>query len=207
MTEPLAGQVVALIGQGSAQDRAFAMACAEAGANLALATVEPTQTQEFAMNSIANEAWAVGREQFVSVMDAGEGTAVQSFAEQTWDRYGRCDVIVAGHHAASAAPLDELSQDEWEATLRVNLTGPFLAAHAFGRLMERSGKGLVVLVSPELADADAGYMAARAGLLEVVEAINRDWGGRGVRACVLPLKAGMTDAEAGRLLLAAIAAG
>lgn len=205
MTESLDGQVVALIGQGSAVDRAFAMACAEAGANLALATVEPTQSQEFAMNSIANEAWAVGRDQFVTVMDGSDGTAVQSFAEQTWDRYGRCDVVVAAHHAPSVAPLDELSQDEWEATLRVNLTGPFLAAHAFGRLMERSRKGLVVLVSPVVSSADAGYNAARAGLDKVAEAINRDWSGRGVRACVLTLEAGTADAEAARVLLETIA--
>lgn len=196
MSEHLAGTVVALIGEGSALDRAIAMACAEAGANLALATVEATQAQEFAMNSIANEAWAVGRDQFVTVMDGADGSAVQSFAEQTWDRYGRCDMLVAAHHAPSLAPLDELSQDEWEATLRVNLTGPFLAAHAFGRLMERSGRGLVILVSQDVEGSDAGYRAARAGLPEVVTAINQTWHTRGVSARVLSLAAGTTPGAA-----------
>lgn len=204
MSGELAGKVVALIGQGSPLDRALAIACAEAGADLALGTVEHTQEQEFAMNSIANEAWSVGREQFVTVMDAADGTAVQSLAEQTWDRYGRCDVVVAAHHGPSQAPLDELSQDEWEAALRVNLTGPFLAAHAFGRLMERSDRGLVVLVAPTVADADAAYLAARAGLEVVASAVNGWWGEAGVRALVMEIPDGQSPAEAGGRLVALI---
>ena len=202
MSESLSGKVVALIGEGSMMNRALAMSCAEAGASLALATVERTQSQEFAMNSIANEAWAVGREQFVSVMDGCDGSAVQSFAEQTWDRFGRCDVLVVAHHGPSLAPLDELSQDEWDATIRLNLTAPFLAAHAFGRLMERGGTGLIIVVVPEVDGADAGYLAARSGLTEVVNAINATWGGRGVVARRLVLPVGTTDADATALLAA-----
>ena len=135
--------MVALMGAGSDLDRALAIACAEAGADLALATTRKTQDEEFAVNSIANEAWALGRGQFVSPVDAHDATEVMAFAEQVWDRYGRCDALIAAHFAEGSAPLDELSPDEWEATVAMNLTAPFIAAHAFGRLMERDGRGVI----------------------------------------------------------------
>jgi len=183
--ETLAGKVVALIGTGADLDRAITVACAEAGANLALGTVDRSQRQEFATNSIANEVWALGREHFVRVMDATEATEVTSFADETWDRLGTCDVLIANHELVSTADLDDLSPDEWERSLRVNLTGPFLAAQAFGRLMERAGSGLVVFVATERKHADAAWTASRAGLDGLAAQIERAWGDAGVGARVV----------------------
>jgi NAD(P)-dependent dehydrogenase (short-subunit alcohol dehydrogenase family) len=194
MSGELAGKVVAMIAGGSALDRAVAIACAEAGADLALATVARTQEEEFAMNSIANEAWALEREQFVTLLDSGQPTEVMAFAEETWDRYGRCDAFIAAHHLASAAPLDELSPDEWAAVVHANLTAPFVALHAFGRLMERGGSGSLVALVPAVAGADAAYHSARAGLVPLVEAINEGWGDRGVRAAIVHLDTPGADA-------------
>jgi NAD(P)-dependent dehydrogenase (short-subunit alcohol dehydrogenase family) len=59
--EPLAGKVVAIVGTGSDLDRAIAVACAEAGADVALGTERATREQDYRMNSVANEIWAIGR--------------------------------------------------------------------------------------------------------------------------------------------------
>lgn len=203
MSGALAGKVVALIGTGSELDRAIAVACAEAGADIALGTVDRSQEQDFGVNSIANELWAIGREHFVRVMDATEATEVASFADETWDRLGRCDALLASHELFAAVELDELSPDEWERSLRVNLTGPFLAGQAFGRLMERQGAGAVVFVTIERAGGDAALTAAQAGLDGLAEHIGRAWGEAGVSARVV--RAGASEpAEGARAVLAAI---
>jgi 7-alpha-hydroxysteroid dehydrogenase len=101
-----ARKVLALIGAGGDFDRAIAVAAAEAGADLALGTVTRDETQEFAINSIANEAWTLGREQFAVVLDSLDASAVAAFAEETWDRYGRCDVLVCRHEAIGDIELD-----------------------------------------------------------------------------------------------------
>lgn len=196
----LAGKVVALIGGGDALQRALAVAVAEAGADVALATVSREQSEEFAVNSIANEVWAIGREQFVRLMDATEATEVVSFADEVCDRLGRCDVLVATHDFPGSAPLDELSPDEWERSLAVNLTGPFLAGQAFGRLMERDGGGLVVMLVRERAQADAAQVAAAAGLERLAAHIEKAWGSAGVRAAALPAVDGAEGACARALL-------
>jgi NAD(P)-dependent dehydrogenase (short-subunit alcohol dehydrogenase family) len=184
MSAGMAGRAVALIGTGSPADRAIAIACAEEGADLALATMAAVQEQEFALNSIANEAWALGREQFVTLLDALDTADVTAFADQVFDRYRRCDVLFCCHDRPSTAPLDELSRDEWDDSLAANLTAPFLAAQAFGRVMEREGGGVILLVIPPDEHQDASWQAARLGLSAVETAIGDAWSERGVEARV-----------------------
>lgn len=98
------GKVVAIICPGSDDDRAAAVALAEAGADLAIATLAPTQQQEFATASIANEVWAIGREQFSHVLDASDPADVTRFAEVVVERLSRCDELVVSLPAAELAP-------------------------------------------------------------------------------------------------------
>jgi NAD(P)-dependent dehydrogenase (short-subunit alcohol dehydrogenase family) len=94
MSEPLLGKVVAMIGHGTPLDRAIAVRLAEAGADVAIATEQPGREQEFATASIANEIWAIGREQFSYVLDAANGTAVAGYGAEVVARLGRCDALV-----------------------------------------------------------------------------------------------------------------
>lgn len=191
MSGALAGKVVAIIGPGGDAHRTLAVLCAELGANIALATTNRERDQEFAVNSIANEVWAIGREQFATPINASDDTAVIAFADEVWDRLGRCDVLVAAHDAPASAPLDELSPDEWEITIRENLTAPYLALQAFGRLMEREGGGMLVAVVPPLEGADAAYAAARAGLREFCASVEEAWRSRSVHCVVVDGSAGL----------------
>ena len=183
MTALRPGAVVALIGAGSDRDRALRAPQADDGVRFALATMDRSQAQEFAVNSIANELWALGAEQFVRLMDAADPTAVAAFADEVWDQYGRCDVLICAHDLASDVDFDELSFDEWEPLIRANLSGPFLALQSFGRLMERAHGGRIVLV--ENTGTAAACVAANLGVRGLAEAANTAWGDRGVRTHVV----------------------
>ena len=90
---PLAGRVVAIIGTGSDLDRAISVACAEAGADLALGAASPARDHDYGMNSIANEIWAIGREHFVLVLASPDRAA--DLVTEARERFGRCDALVA----------------------------------------------------------------------------------------------------------------
>lgn len=184
-TARLDGRVVAIIGAGGPTHRAVAVACAEAGADVALGTVRRTQQEEYGTNSIANEIWAIGREHFVREMDASDPTQVTAFAAETWDRLGRCDALVALHDFPSDAPLDELSPDEWDEAMLLNLSAPFFAAQAFGRLMQRQHGGLIVLATPHREGVDAAYAAAKAGLAATATHVEEAWTEAGVHVRLL----------------------
>ena len=103
MGTSLEGRVVAIIGRGSSLDRAVAAALADAGADIAIATQQPVHEQEFSTASIANEIWAIGREQFSHVLDATDAGAVSAFVEEVRRRLGRCDAIVVSQPEADSA--------------------------------------------------------------------------------------------------------
>ncbi len=189
------GKVVALVGRGTPLDRSLAVAFAEGGASIALATVSMEKDEEFAVNSIANEIWSIGREHLVRLMTAWEPTAAASFADECFDRFGRCDVLVINSGILSEAPLEELSGDEWDHTVRTTMTAPFLLGHAFGRLMVREGGGLVVVLAPQRDDADLSERAAVAGLRVVVEGMRKAWADKGVHFVLIASEADVTSAE------------
>lgn len=146
---PLTGKVVAMVCRGSEADRAIAVALAEAGADIALGTVSRTKEEEFPTASIANEIWAIGREQFNTVIDAADPTDAAVFAGETCDRLGRCDAVVIAPGAATRIDWDQLSRDEWEPLLKEGLTAPVITAQAFARVMERAGGGIVAFVDDD----------------------------------------------------------
>lgn len=153
----LAGRAVAVIGGGDAHHRAVAVAAAEAGASLALATFNPLPAQEYAVHSIANEVWAIGREHLVEVMDASEPAAVGAFAAKAWERFGACAalcVVSSLPRPAPDAPVEE------KRAFAGRHRAPLLAAQAFGQLMRERGAGAVVFIAPERDPADAKALNA-----------------------------------------------
>ena len=147
----LTGKVIAIVGTGSARDRVIAVSLAEAGADIAIATEEALPAQEFATASIANEVWAIGREQFSAVLDASDGAAVAAFLREVRHRLGRLDAVVGP--APIAARIPEERSDGVAPVARIALVGE-------GQVAPEGT--LPVLV--EGMD-DAGVAAAVAGLL------------------------------------------
>ncbi|MGI8926912.1 MAG: SDR family oxidoreductase [Tepidiformaceae bacterium] len=179
MTAGDGGGAVALIGHGGDAMRAIAVACAEHGVAVALATREKTSEQEFAVQSIANEVWVIGSEHFVRVMDAGDPTAAAAFADEVCDRLGRCKAAVVLAAPPLEAPIDELSPDEWEAALRAGLTVPFLAAQAFARVLERDGGGAIVFHG-QGDETVLPAVVSSAALQAMATRLEATWGPRGV---------------------------
>ena len=155
--DTLAGQVIAAIGGGDAHHRAVAVAAAEAGASVALATFNTLSQQEFSVNSIANEVWAIGRDHFADVIEASDPEQMGAFTQKTWRELGRCDAIVVVSSLPTPSPDSPV--EEKRAFAGRHRT-PLLAAQAFGQLMREQGGGAVVFVAPERDPADAKALNA-----------------------------------------------
>ena len=155
--DTLAGQVIAAIGGGDAHHRAVALAAAEAGASVALATFNTLSQQEFSVNSIANEVWAIGRDHFADVIEASDPEQMGAFAQKAWRELGRCDAIVVVSSLPTPSPDSPV--EEKRAFAGRHRT-PLLAAQAFGQLMREQGGGAVVFVAPERDPADAKALNA-----------------------------------------------
>lgn len=178
-------KVAAMLATGTPGDRAVAVALAEQGFDIAIGTLERDRDQEFATASIANEIWAIGRENFSTVVDASDATSLAAFAAETADRLGRCDLLVVRAGGVVIAPAEELSADEWEPAIRAGLTVPFLAAHAFAPIIERDGGGLIAFLQPGEAAGSLVADVTKAGRRELAARLSAAFASRSLRVIEL----------------------
>lgn len=124
------------------------------------------------------------------VADTGDWEDATGAVRAALEQFGRLDLLVCNAGVSSGGTVEEQSLEGWDAVLRTNLTGAFLAARAaLPALVET--KGAVVTVSSDAglraSPASAAYCAAKAGLIMLTRCIAIDYGPLGVRAnCICP---------------------
>jgi len=117
--------------------------------------------------------------------DVSDEAAVRGMVERLMDEFGRADVLVNNAGISRIVPAEETTLDDWNRTLAVNLTGPFLTCREFGRVMLERGTGSIVNIASVaglLGVGDrAAYNASKHGLVGLTRTLAAEWGGRGVR--------------------------
>jgi NAD(P)-dependent dehydrogenase (short-subunit alcohol dehydrogenase family) len=191
----LAGKAALVIGASSPVGRAIAVALAEAGADVAVATTTRSQAEDVAANSCANEVWALNRRGFAAAIDAASEDDVRSLVDRIVSELGRLDVLVNAHDLPFAKPLTEVTPEEWRRVIEVNLTGVYLACRAASGPMLAQGSGRVINVVSLLAERGlingSAYCAAQAGVMNLTRALGLEWARSGVT--VNAIGAGWTE--------------
>jgi NAD(P)-dependent dehydrogenase (short-subunit alcohol dehydrogenase family) len=101
-------------------------------------------------------------------VDVGDSASVDGMFEAILSTYGRLDLLVNNAGIGSNTPFLDMTLEEWERVIRVNLTGAFLVAQGAARLMVRGGGGKIVNIA-SLSGQRGGvgrtaYGSAKAGL-------------------------------------------
>lgn len=122
--------------------------------------------------------------------DVADPAAVDTLVADVVARFGRIDACVANAGISSAAPVLELSLEEWRRVMSVNLDGAFLTLRAAARhMVERGGGGALVAVSSTSsvhgAPANAHDAASKAGVLALVRSMAVALARHGIRANAL----------------------
>ncbi len=129
----------------------------------------------------------------------------QSAAAQVLETYGRADILLANAGITQPLKFMDISPDNWDRVMDVNLRGVFYLSQAFIPHMRARRQGSIVCMSSVSAQRGGGifggphYSAAKAGVLGLAKAMARELGPDNVRVnCVTP---GMiqTDITGGKL--------
>jgi NAD(P)-dependent dehydrogenase (short-subunit alcohol dehydrogenase family) len=133
--------------------------------------------------------------------DTGDPVDTDQAVAAAKEAFGRLDVLVCNAGIGLGGTVEEQTPEGWDAALRTNLTGAFLASRAAMPELVRA-KGSVVTISSDsglrAAPRSAAYCAAKAGLIMLTQCIALDYGPLGVRAnCVCPgwVRTPMADEE------------
>jgi len=122
----LAGKVALITGAASGIGRAIAQRFAEEGAHLVLCDLK-------AGENAARTAWVTGDISEADTVERAFGTAV--------DTFGGVDIVVSNAGIARPAPIEELTEEDWERSFAVNSRAHFLVARAAMRLLRVQGLG------------------------------------------------------------------
>ncbi len=127
------GKVAIVTGAGSGIGRAVALAFQKAGYNVVLAG-----RRAEALEKTASDAATPGGRMLIVPADVGDAVSVANLFETTTSQFKRLDVLFnnAGI-SAPPVPMDELTLEQWQAVVDVNLTGVFLCCQHAVRIMKQ----------------------------------------------------------------------
>ncbi len=190
----LSGKRIIVTGAGSGIGRASAERAAALGASV-LAVDLSDRVEDTAASITASGGVAIATK-----ADAGAEEAVQSYVAQCIDAFGGIDGVYANAGVSGGGKtLFELTVEDWQNVLRVNLVGPFLAIkHAAPHMIEAGSGSIVCTASVAGLRANAGgvdYSASKAGVVSLAQTSANALYGTGVRInaiCPGLIETGMT---------------
>jgi clavulanate-9-aldehyde reductase len=142
MDVDLSGRVVAVTGASSGIGEATALACAKAGAAVALAARRVDRIEALAQRIEADGGRAIAVE-----TDVGDESQAQAFVQQAHAQLGRLDVLVNNAGVMLLGPIEHAPTEEWRRMIHANVFGVLYCTHAALPLMREQGGGHIVNVS------------------------------------------------------------
>lgn len=184
----LVGRRYFVTGGGSGIGRAAALRLAAEGAAVSVGDRRADAAAE-----VAAEIESAGERAIACTFDVGDEDQVREAVAKSVDAFGGLDGAFANAGTAGAGWIHETALADWEAVLRVNLTGVFLTAkHVIPQLLEAGGGAIVTTASVAAYVIAAGgsaasYAASKGGVLQLTKQIAVDYGSQNIRAnCLCP---------------------
>jgi NADP-dependent 3-hydroxy acid dehydrogenase YdfG len=184
MSIDLSNQVIAVTGASSGIGEATALACARAGAAVALAARRSDR-----INALAERIAAEGGRAIAVPTDVGEEDQAQAFVARAHAELGRLDVLVNNAGVMLLGPIEDAPTEEWRRMIHANVFGVLYCTHAALPLMRTQGSGHIVNVSSvagRVARAGSGvYNLTKFGVGAFSESLRQEGVAIGVRVTTI----------------------
>ncbi|MDE3193071.1 MAG: glucose 1-dehydrogenase [Chloroflexota bacterium] len=197
MAGRVGGRVAIVTGGAHGLGRAYCEGLAAEGARIVVADVDGE-----AATALAVALERGGAEALALTTDVSSEASTREMAERTLERFGRVDVLVNNAAVFATIPItrggiEDISVEEWDRVMGVNLRGVFLASRAVVPAMKRQRAGKIVNISSGTAfSGSAGrihYVASKGGVVSFTRTLARELGPFGVT--VNAIAPGATETE------------
>jgi len=175
----LQGRVALVTGAARGLGRAISLALAHAGADVALGLRDIN-----ADAGLTAELRAMGRKALPLQMDMLSMQQISRAIEETQKQFGRIDILVNNAGIAPENPAENVREEDFDATLAINLKGTFFASQAAARHMIRQKSGTIINMSSQAGFAalpgESIYCMTKAAIAHLTKCLAVEWGKYGI---------------------------
>ena len=154
--KPLAGRTAIVTGSGQNIGKAIALHFARAGANV----VVNGHRNQAAIDAVVKEIEALGVKGLAYLADVSDAKAIADMVKKAQDKFGGVDIAVSNVSVRLHQPFFDISLEDWDKTLRSNLSSAFYLARAVLPGMQKAKWGRIIHISGE--DGWQGHIPGRA---------------------------------------------
>lgn len=192
----LQGKVAIVTGSAQGIGKAYAQGLAREGANVVVADILGDRAE-----ATAAEICKTGAEAMAITVDVSDEASTVQMARKTVEAFGRIDILVNNAAMFVALlprkPFTEITVEEWDRVMAVNVRGVFLCCRAVFPYMKAQGKGKIINISSSTfwhGSADfLQYVTSKAAVIGLTRQLAREVGDYGINVnCITP---GLTVSE------------
>lgn len=136
------GRIVVVTGASSGLGKQMSKAYARQGATVVIMARRVEKLEE-----LANEIKEMGRECFSVKCDVTNVEEVNSAAKMVEEKYGKVDVLVNCAGSAKNAGVLEMTDEEWDFTIKTDMDSVFYVTRAFGNIMKKNHYGRIINIA------------------------------------------------------------
>ncbi len=178
----LKDRVAIVTGAARGIGRAIAVALAREGARVAAWDLDMVL-----LDDLAGQLRAGGGEVLTLSVDVTRKEQIQEAVGQVLARWGRIDILVNNAGIYEVLPIEDISEEQWDRVLAVNLKGAFLCCQAVIPTMKRQGSGTIVSMASSAGKSGgtlsgAHYAVSKAGVICLTKQLARELGPHGITA-------------------------
>ncbi|MFE4534384.1 SDR family NAD(P)-dependent oxidoreductase [Streptomyces scopuliridis] len=197
MSVVLAGKVAFVTGGSRGIGEAVALRLADDGADVALTYQHSAERA----TEVVDRIKALGRRALAVRADSADAEAVRDAVDQAAAEFGRLDILVNNAGVGAIGPVGDLSLEDVDRVLSVNVRAPFLTCQAALRHMSEDGR--IVMIGSCMAERAAFpggtlYATSKTALTGLTKALARELGPRGITANLIhpgPVDTDMNPAD------------
>jgi NAD(P)-dependent dehydrogenase (short-subunit alcohol dehydrogenase family) len=176
----LTGDVALVTGAARGLGRAISLALAHAGADVALGLRDVRTGSD-----LAREITTMNRRVLPLQMDMTRLDQISRSIDDTVAHFGRLDILVNNAGLSPENLAENVLEEDFDLTLRVNLKGTFFASQTAGRIMIRQRRGCIINMSSQAGfvalPTESVYCMTKAAIVHLTKCLAVEWGKYDIR--------------------------